>query len=132
MRLAGTVMMKETGRPQHVFCNTWKPPPDKLVHECYLTDWCLLYEGATFVRGYKVNKDFKADAEMEMAGSKYYVEMHTGEMSSKRAAERMVGRYRDINDFLLIVTLTVGQMEGLLKRLDDLSRRTTPDGACWR
>ena len=68
--------------------------------------------------------------------------MHTGEMSSKRAAERMVERYRDTKDFLLIVTRTVGQMEGLLKRLDDLTEivlattleraKSDPWGPIWR
>ena len=115
LRCVGHVVMCAAGRPETVFCNTWKP--SKLRHELLLTDFLLCYPKATIVRGWRVDKRIRADAEMMLDGRKFFVELDTGEQSYRQVRDRQLS-YAGVQDFLLYVTLSERRLQGLLGQAD--------------
>jgi len=140
IRLVGTVSFRDHGRPEHVYCNGWRPQADLLRHEVLLTDFLLLYPKAAITRGYKVDKSVRADAEMVLGGRKFFVEFDTGEMTYARVQRRWT-RYRSTSDFLLVVTRSERRLEGLLNHSERVSQialfttldkvKQSPYGEIW-
>src|SRR5262245_49738780 len=77
LRLVGKVMMSDSGAPENVFCNGWKPKYDQLRHELLLTEFLLGYPDADTIRGWAVNRRLRPDAEMTLDDYFYYVELDT-------------------------------------------------------
>lgn len=117
LRVVGHVVMKATGRPETVFCNTWKPKADQLRHEVYVTDFLLAYPEADVVRGWRVDRRIRPDAEMTLRGHKLFVELDTGEQSHRQVRERQLA-YAGVQGFLLYVTLSERRMDGLIKHAE--------------
>ena len=106
--------MGDSGRPENVYCNSWKPKYDQLRHELLLTDFLLNYPDADVLRGWAVSRRLRPDAEMTVAGFFYYVEMDTGEQSYAQVRRRQA-RYSGVEDYLLYVTVSPKRLEGLRK-----------------
>jgi hypothetical protein len=115
-------MMGETGRPERVYCNGWKPKCDQLRHELLLTDFLLLYPEADTLRGWAVNRRLRPDAEMTLAGYFYRIELDTGEQTFAQVRRRQA-RYAGIEDYLLYVTLTEKRLEGLRRHAHEAVKR---------
>ena len=136
-------MLKKDCRPMNVFCNGYYPKADNLLHEVLLTDFLFSYfEFATSKRHKKCDKFIRPDAEMEMAGFKYYVEMDTGSVHHG-VQKRRWRRYEQVTqDLLLVVTLSPIRMENLIRhanRVASIALFTTldqvkekPFGSIWR
>lgn len=104
--------MARTGRPETVYCNTWKPKSDQFRHEVLLTDFLLCYPEATVVRGWSVDQQIRPDAELTIDHQKFFVELDTGEQTYRKVRERQQA-YRGVQDFLLYVTLSERRLAGL-------------------
>jgi hypothetical protein len=136
----GTVMFKDYGRPQDVYCG-WKPKD--LKHEVLLTEFMLLYEeqAVDVKRGFKVDKRFRADAEMTLSGAKFYVEMDTGTMRGYGRVEERWANYAGCDGTLLVVTVSQARLESLLKKSESVAQtawftvlelvRADPYGYVW-
>lgn len=141
LRLIGEVMIGDTGRPEKVFCNGWKPKQDHLRHEVLLTDFLLLYPEAEVVRGWSVDKRVRPDAEMTLFGRRFFVELDTGEQSYAQVQRRQRQAYADVQDFLLYVTMSERRLEGLLTHADQVKgialfttldkAKSDPRGPIW-
>ena len=105
-------MMAESGRPENVYCNGWKPKYDQLRHELLLTDFLLSYPESTTLRGWAVTRRLRPDAEMTLGGYFYYVELDTGEESYAQVRRRQA-RYAGVGDYVLYVTLSTRRLDGL-------------------
>lgn len=115
LRQVGELMIEDAGRPEKVYCNSWKPKWDQVRHECLLTDFFLLgYSTADVLRGWMVNKRVRPDAEMTLQGVFYYVEMDTGSESYAQVRKRQRA-YAGVEEPLLYVTLNAKRREGLRK-----------------
>ena len=116
LRQVGELMVEDSGRPEKIYCNGWKPKWDHLRHECLLTDFFLFgYPEADVLRGWLVNKRIRPDAEMTLEGVFYYVEMDTGQESYAQVRRRQ-RNYAGVEDPVLYVTLSGDRREGLRKR----------------
>ena len=111
--------MKSAGRPEIAYCNSWKPKSDQLRHEVWLTDFLVCYPEAEIVRGWRVDRRIRPDADMTLRGRKFYVELDTGEQSYPRVCDRQVA-YAGVQDFLLYVTLSERRMAGLISHADSV------------
>lgn len=107
-------MTGDSGRPDKIYCNSWKPKYDQLRHELLLTDFLLNYPEGDVLRGWAVNRRLRPDAELTLGDYFYYVEMDTGEQSYTQVRRRQ-SRYSGVEEFLLYVTLTARRLEGLRK-----------------
>jgi hypothetical protein len=108
----------DSGRPENVYCNSWKPKYDQLRHDLLLTDFLLNYPEADVLRGWAVNRRLRPDAEMTLDGFFYHVEMDTGEQSYAQVRRRQ-SRYSGIKDFVLYVTTSPKRLDGLRKNVHD-------------
>lgn len=107
-------MVNDTGRPERVYCNSWKPKADQLRHEVLLTDFLLCYPESDVLRGWLVNRRIRPDAEMTWKDRLFYVEFDTGHESYSQVRRRQ-RVYSGIQDILLYVTLTKTRMAGLIR-----------------
>ncbi len=133
-------MLKDAGRPQDVYCNGWRPKPDMLRHEVLLTDFLLLYGTARVRRGYDVDESIRPDAELWLSGRKFNVELDTGELSHRQVEERW-SLYRNVKEYLLVVTCSQARLEGLLQCAEPVSgiamfttldaAKDSPHGEIW-
>jgi len=121
LKRVGKVISKGSGRPENVYCNGWKPKADQLEHELLLTDFCICFPDAAFKRGWIVDRTLKPDAEMILDGTRFNVELDTGEQSHTQVRKRQK-RYADSTDFLLYVTQSDRRLEFLQKKADDCVR----------
>jgi hypothetical protein len=115
LRLVGTVVVGDAGRPEHIFCNGWKPKYDQLRHELLLTDFLLGYPEGDVLRGWAVNRRLRPDAELTLDGYFYFVELDTGEESLAQVRRRQA-RYLGTEDYVLFVTLSPRRLEHLRQR----------------
>jgi hypothetical protein len=111
-------MMSDSGRPENVFCNGWKPKYDQLRHELLLTDFLLGYPEADPLRGWAVNRRLRPDAEMTLGDYFYYVELDTGEQTHAQVRRRQA-RYAGVEDYVLYVTLSPKRLDGLRRNAHD-------------
>ncbi len=111
----------DSGRPENVYCNGWKPKHDQLTHELLLTDFLLCYPNADTLRGWAVNRRLRPDAEMTLDGYFYNVELDTGEQSYAQVNRRQK-RYAGSTDLLLYVTQSERRLEGLRQNADPAVR----------
>lgn len=133
-------MVNDTGRPERVYCNGWKPKPDQLRHELLLTDFLLCYPEADVLRGWLVNKRIRPDAEMMLQGRLFYVELDTGHQSYSQVRRRQ-RVYAGVEELLLYVTLKQSRKAGLIRASKSVSSialfttlaqvQTDPCGAIW-
>jgi hypothetical protein len=141
LRLVATLVVSDSGRPEHIFCNGWKPKYDQLRHELLLTDVLLSYPEADTLRGWAVNRRLRPDAEMTLDGYFYFVELDTGEQSYAQVRRRQA-RYSGIQDFVLYVTLSQKRLEGLVRHAHEAVKKialfttldqvlATPHGEIW-
>jgi hypothetical protein len=132
LRLVGNIVVNDSGRPERVFCNAYKPKYDQLRHELLLTDFLLKYPEADVLRGWAVNRRLRPDAEMTLDDYFYYVELDTGEQSYAQIRRRQA-RYSGVEDFLLYVTSTEKRRDGLRNHTHEAVRSialfTTLDAA---
>lgn len=117
LRLIGKVISKESGRPENVYCNGWKPKADQLDHELLLTDFCSCFPDADFKRGWIVDRSLKPDAEMVLGRIRFNVELDTGEQSLTQVRNRQK-RYAGSTDFLLYICQTERRLESLRKNAE--------------
>jgi hypothetical protein len=110
-------MLRDEGRPLVVYCNGWRPKEDHMRHEVLLTDFLLRYPQASVRRGYDVDQPIRADAEMVLNSRRYFVELDTGEMTHRQVRQRW-SVYRDVTDFLLVVTSSESRLEGLRRNAE--------------
>ena len=110
-------MFKEEGRPERVFSNRLHPKVDNLKHDVLLTNFLLPYDNFSEIkRGNNADKETQADAVMEMASQKYYVELDTGTVSHPKQRKRWK-RYQHVTqDFLLVVTSSTTRMNNLIEQ----------------
>ena len=140
LRAVGHALMEITGRPEIAYCNSWKPKADQLRHEVWVTDFLLCYPEAEIVRGWRVDRQIRADAEMELRGQKFYVELDSGEQSHRQVRQRQLA-YAGVRDFLLYVTLSERRLAGLIKHAESVKHialfttlqrvMADPHGAVW-
>jgi hypothetical protein len=140
LKLIGTIMTRDNGRPENVYGN-WKVPYWQLRHELRLTDFLLCYPESDVLRGHIVNRRIRPDAEMTLNGIFYFVELDTGEQTLSQVCRRQAV-YAGVEDFVLYVTTTERRRESLRRNcseavrkialfgvLDDVMRQ--PHGAVW-
>ena len=141
LRLIGEIMVGDSGRPQKVYCNGWKPKPDQIRHEVLLTDFLFCYPSSYITRGWLVNKDLRPDAEMTLGGIRFNVELDTGTESHSQVRRRQQV-YVGSTEFVLFVTLSARRLRGLtskcLTAVKDICLFTTldqvktdPAGSIW-
>jgi hypothetical protein len=134
-------MLADSGRPENVFCNGWKPKYDQLRHELLLTDFLLGYPEGDTLRGWAVSRRLRPDAEMTLGEYFYYVELDTCEQSYAQVRRRQA-RYAGVEDYLLYVTTSQKRLEGLRRHAHEAVKKialfTTldeaqrdPHGAIW-
>ena len=121
LKRIGKVISKESGRPENVYCNGWKPKADQLEHELFLTDFCLCYPDADFKRGWIVNRKLRPDAEMVLDGIRFNIELDTGEQSHKQVCKRQKC-YANSTDYLLYVTQSHRRLEKLRTAAEECVR----------
>lgn len=115
------MIVGDSGRPENIYCNSWRPKRDQFAHELLLTDYLVCYPNADVLRGWSVNRRLRPDAEMSLDGYFYNVELDTGEQSYAQVRRRQ-RRYAGSQDFLLYVTQSSRRLEGLRKNADPLVR----------
>jgi hypothetical protein len=121
LRRVGKVISKESGRPENVYCNGWKPQTTQIEHELLVTDFCICYPTAEFRRGYIVNRKLKPDGEMWLDGMFFNVELDTGEQSLPQVRSRQQA-YSGSTDYLLYVCQSKRRLESLRKNTTDCVR----------
>jgi hypothetical protein len=110
VRLVGTVCRKP-GRPEHVYCR-WRPKPDQLLHEVDLTQVCLRLHAGRVLRGPQLEgSDLRPDAELEINGDTYFLELDRGSMGYRQVRGRM-RQYEGSDRLVLWVCPTEGQRDG--------------------
>ena len=134
-------MVNDTGRPEVVYCNGWKPKADQLRHELLLTDFLLCYPETDVLRGWLVNRRIRPDAEMTKDGRLFYVEFDTGHESYAQVRRRQKV-YAGVQDILLYVTMTKTRMAGLIRNSDSVKSialfttleqvMSNPTGDVWK
>jgi hypothetical protein len=121
LRHRGTVQLRGGGRPQDVYANGWNPDPRCLLHEVYLSDLLLCYDGeADIVRDpRRVNQRFNSDAELKFRGNGRFfrLEFDTGS-EDLATVEKQFRAYRYTSDFLLVVTLAEVRKRHLIERAE--------------
>lgn len=111
-RRVGTLDGAAGGRPEHVYCR-WRPRPETLVHEIELTEVCLKLDARTLRRGPAViDREVRPDAEAEIGGETYYVELDRGTMGRSQLARRF-RLYADCPHFSLWVCSTPARRDAL-------------------
>ena len=138
IRPVGTVMLKDSGRPLVVYCNTWQPKD--LRHEVLLTDFLLLYPQAIVRRGYAVDETIRPDAELTFGSRRLLVELDTGEMTHRQVQQRW-SVYRGVEDLLLVVTCSPTRLENLRRTCEAVANialfttldqaKPSPFGEIW-
>lgn len=118
LRLVGTYVNGDSGRPENVYCNSWRPKPDQIEHELKLSDALLCYPEADILRGWAVDKHLQPDGEMTLDGIFFNVELDTGKQTHSQVGHRQ-RRYAGSTDYLLYITLSDRRRDGLLKHADD-------------
>lgn len=151
LRVVGEVMLGDSGRPRKVFCNGWWPKLDNLAHEVWVT-YCVfpyLDQCTEVRRGYKTDRRIRADAELEMDGRMYSMELDSEHMDYEyRKLERRWVRYGEINaakgmlGYVLVVTSSDEHMNRTIdhsEAVGDVALFTTidrvisdPFGMIWR
>jgi hypothetical protein len=121
LKRVGKVISKDSGRPEHVYSNSWKPKADQIEHELSLTDFCMCFPDAEFKRGWIVDRSLKPDAEMVLDGIRFNIELDTGEQSHKQVSKRQK-RYAGSTDYLLYVCQSERRLENLRKNAEDCVR----------
>jgi hypothetical protein len=121
LRLVATIVIGDAGRPENVYCNSYKPKYDQLRHELLLTDFLLCYPEADTLRGWAVNRRVRPDAQITLADYFYYIELDTGEQSHAQVRRRQA-RYAGVEDFVLYVTLSPRRLEGLRRHAHEAVR----------
>ncbi len=115
------MIVGNSGRPEKIYCNSFRPKRDALLHELLLTDFLLSYPQADTLRGWAVNRRLRPDAEMTLDGYFYNVELDTGEQSYAQVNRRQK-RYAGSRDLLLYVTQSERRLEGLRRNADPAVR----------
>jgi hypothetical protein len=112
LRLLGTVSLKG-GRPEQVYGRgRWNGT--NLLHEVQLTRVCLKVDAAEVRRGPgEVDGDLRPDAELVIAGARYFLELDCGTMGYADVVRKRFARYRQSDDIVLWVCPTVRRREGL-------------------
>ena len=103
-----------SGRPETAYCNAWQPRSNQLTHDVLLTDFLLCYPLAEIVRGWQVDSRIRPDAEMTVAGQKFFVELDTGEQTYRQIRHRQRA-YAAVRDLLLYVTVSETRLAGLMR-----------------
>jgi hypothetical protein len=122
LRLIATIVLGDSGRPERIFCNGWRPKYDQLRHELLLTDFLLAYPEADTLRGWAVDRRLRPDAEMTLDGYFYYVELDTGEQTHSQVRRRQAS-YAGTEDYVLYVTSSAKRLEGLRKNVHETVKR---------
>jgi hypothetical protein len=112
IRCLGTVSLKD-GRPEQVYARgRWKG--DNLLHEVQLTRVCLRIDADSVRRGTgEVDAELRPDAELLIAGERYYLEMDCGTIGYADIVQTRFAKYRSRTDLVLWVCPTASRMEGL-------------------
>jgi hypothetical protein len=120
VRLVGTVSRKP-GRPEHVFCR-WRPKPDQLLHEVELTELCLRLHAGRILRGPQLEgSDLRPDAELEINGDTYFLELDRGSMGLRQLRGRF-RTYEGAGRLVLWVCPTQERLDGLRRQADAIGR----------
>ncbi len=115
-------MLHFDGRPLNVYSNGYYPKADNLRHEVLLTNFLFpFFEFSKIKRGKKCDQFIQPDAEMEMDGRKYFVEMDTGSVHHPKQKRRWKRYDKVVHDFLLVVTLSEVRMHNLIKHASAVS-----------
>jgi hypothetical protein len=115
-------MTGDSGRPENIFSNGFKPKYDQIRHELLLTDFLLGYPEADTLRGWAVNRRLRPDAEMTLGDYFYYVELDTGEQTHAQVRRRQA-RYAGVEDFVLYVTMSPKRLESLRRHAHEAVRK---------
>ncbi|WP_407652642.1 replication-relaxation family protein [Aporhodopirellula aestuarii] len=107
----GTVLLKDTGRKNKVFC-TQDIRPDRVRHELYLTKWLLNQEADYVVRYADVDASLRPDAELHFEDGLLFVELDTGSESHEQVRQRMAV-YQNCTDPVVWVCLTEKRLDGI-------------------
>jgi len=139
LKPVGFVQLKPMGRPQQVYCG-WTP--NHLLHEVLLTWFVMLFRNTAFRRGFDVNQDILADADMIVNGELFYVELDTGSVPYRRQKARWEKVCELCDEPFLVVCLTEPRMQGLMNIAKDLANvflfttlgrvRADPCGPVWK
>jgi hypothetical protein len=120
VRLVGTVCRKP-GRPEHVYCR-WGPKPDQLLHEVELTDLCLRLHAGRILRGPQLEGgDIRPDAELEINGKTYFLELDRGSMGLRQLRGRFRA-YEGTGHLVLWVCPTPERLDGLRRQAEGVSQ----------
>jgi len=120
IRRIGTIC-RRVGRPEHVYCR-WCSSATQLVHEIELTELCFRVDAGSIVRGPHVtDARVRPDAELQIDGQTYYLELDRGTMSHAQIAGRFQ-LYEGCPHFSLWVCSTSDRMETLRKRAEMIRR----------
>jgi hypothetical protein len=103
-----------SGRPETVFCNSWRPRSTQLFHELVVTEFLLCYPHFRYVRGYAVNQRIRPDAEIWINNAHIFIEVDTGQQSYRQIRQRQRA-YFGVQDVLLYVTLSERRLKGLIR-----------------
>lgn len=135
------MLVGDAGRPEKVYCNSYRPKFDQLLHELLLTDFLLAYPDADVLRGWAVDRHRRPDAEMTLDGDHFDVELDTGEQSYAQVRRRQQ-RYIGSENRVLYVTTSRIRLAGLIEHTHEAIRPITwfttldaaiqdPLGAIW-
>ena len=87
---------------------------DKIEHEVRVADLAIYFKAYPFIRGTKVGRA-EPDAVMNHNGRRCYIEIdNTGKMTQQQMTAKWK-RYGDVDGFILVVAMTEGRMQRLIK-----------------
>jgi hypothetical protein len=117
VRRLGTVSLG-VGRPEHVYARgRWKT--DNLLHEVQLSRVCFKIHAEEVRRGTaEVDSYLRPDAELLIAGERYFLEMDCGTMSTPDIVQTRFVKYRNAPEFVLWVCPSVADMEARQRRAE--------------
>lgn len=119
--LLGTVCLK-IGRPEHVYGRArWMRKADTLVHEVQITRVCLKIDADEVRRGPgSVDGYIQPDAELLIAGRRFFLEFDQGTMSIADVVRKRFGKYTATKEFVLWVCPTQTRLETLRRHAASL------------
>ena len=124
LKYVGSVQLRDTGRPQDVYCNGWSVNTRHLFHEIKETDFLRCYEpDAQIVRDpSRVDQRINPDAEVifPKTGRFFFVEIDTGTEDLGFVVDKWRRIYSKVREFLLVVTLSPVRMQHLIERAEQV------------
>ncbi len=116
--------MKDTGRPQDVYCG-WFVKQDTLLPEVLLTEALMKLKFDTCIRGYEVDQNIRPDATLIIKGKTWHVEMDSGLNTGYAEVKRRLKFYEKVTDPVLWIASSGVRADGIRHRAERIK------GTAW-